>query len=729
MLLSLAGMGETVRRPVHEQQVLWFGGDYNPEQWPAGVLADDLAAFEQLGVNTVTLPVFAWARLQPAESTFTFDWLDQILDQLDRHGIGVVLATPTAAQPAWLSAARPEILPVDRAGRRRRHGARCNYCPTSTAYREAAAGIADEMARRYAGHRGLRLWHVNNEYGPVCYCDGCRSEFQRWLRDRYGDLDALNEAWGTAVWGHTLGDWSEIELPSDRNALTLSAGPWERPTWNPSISLDHARFASTMLLECFLGEKEALRRHSPDVPVTTNFHGPVAVVDWHQWGPHLDLVSWDSYPLPGSHWATAAFGHDLARGAGAGDDFLLMEASAGAVNWHPTCSVKRPGEVRRQAVQAIARGSRGSLFFQIRQARSGHELNHSAMIPRHGRLDTRMGRELAVLAADLRAIGVLPDTHVLRSRVALIFDWPSWWAHDATPGLDQEARYLSTISSFHQVLADHHQVTDVVGARGDGWRHRDVVVAPLLHIVDQREAAALAAWVDGGGTLITTTGSGIAGSDGRIHSRGLEPTWARLLGIWVEETDVQPAEVANAVLFDDGTVAAGRQLFDIVRLDTASPVATFQDDFYSGSPAVTVNRHGQGRVVYLASPTAELFAAVVDRFVDRELATNLPGGGHSGVDSRGAGQLMTGRSANGQLRGRPVGAFSWVDPPVGIERVEWVDGESADESSVVFLINHGTSLATLPVPAGGWTDLLTCRDLEGELELEPGSIVVARRAR
>jgi len=680
-------VGESRGRQALVQTSLWFGGDYNPGQWPSTVIDDDLVLLERLGANTVTLPVFGWELLHPAKDRFEFGWLDRVLERLADREFGVIMATPTAAQPAWMSAAYTEILPVDTTGRRRRHGGRGNYCPTSTAYLEASAEIASVLAERYREYAGLRLWHVNNEYGPVCFCDGCRSEFASWLAARYGDLDGLNEAWGTTVWGNTLRDWSEIELPSSLNSMGTTPEGVVNLASNPSAALDHARFVSASLLRCYLNERSALRSLTPAIPITTNFHGPIQAVDWHEWGPHIDLVSWDSYPRAGSPWSHASFGHDLARGAGAGDEFLVMESSPGSVSWHDRCPLKRPGVVRLEALQAIARGSRGALFFQVRQSRAGAELQHAALIPRHGRIDTRVGTELARLGGDLSSIEVLQGTHRIARRVAVVFDWPSWWAHHNTPGLDQRSRYFDTVRAFHGVLAERGLTTDVVGvdATFDSY---DVVVAPLLHIVGPSTARTFAEFVAGGGLLISTCGSAIVIDDGRVHARGVEPIWQQLFGLWIEETDVQPEAVVNRVVFDDGTTAAARELFDVVRLDTADVVATFTDDFYAGSPAITTNWHGDGRAVYLASPSAELFAAVIGRL---SIATDAP----------------------------PVADGA------SVEVVRW----ESDSNVVAFCLNHGTVERTIDLGDGEWTDLLTGSSIAGSTVVAARDAVVARRTR
>jgi beta-galactosidase len=668
-------------------RVVWFGGDYNPEQWPDGVRAADLAAMEHLGANTVTLGVFNWALIQPAKGSYEFAWLDRVVDDLAAAGIGIILATPTAAQPAWMSAAFPEILPVDEFGRRRRHGGRVNYCPSSTAYREACAEVAGALAERFGGHEALRLWHVNNEYGPVCFCDRCLDDFRRWVAVRYGDLATLNEAWGTTVWGNTLTDWSEIELPSQLNSMDEGAPGRVRFTANPSLSLDHARYCSTVLLECFLNEKSALRGRSPDVPVTTNFHGPVQVVDWHQWAEHLDLVSWDSYPVVDGHWAHPAFGHDLARGAGGGE-FLIMEAAPGPVNWHDRCALKRPGRVRLEGLQAVSRGSRGMLYFQVRQARAGAELNHSALIPRHGRLDTRTGEELTRLGAHLGTIGVLPDRHTIDAAVALVFDWPSWWSQHNTPGLDQRSRYLETVRDVHRAIAERGRVVDVVGT-GEPFDGYAAVVAPLLHVIGEPTLAHFADFVSAGGTLVTTTGSGVVGDSGLVDPAGAAPTWRQLLGLWVEETDVQPATAVNRVVFADGSTIDGRELFDIVRLEGAEEMAEFGDDFYAGSPAIAVNRFGGGTAVYVACLSGDLVAGVLDR--------HLP----------------------------PVASPVTIPDTSSVERVRWASAE--DET--VCVLNHGDDAVTIGLDAGTWIDVLTGRSYAGSVRLPGADAFVLRRIR
>src|SRR5829696_6233213 len=317
---------------------LCYGGDYNPEQWPETVWPEDVALMREAGVNLVSVGIFSWALLEPKEGSFDMGWLDDVLDLLHRNDISIDLATATASPPPWLSHRYPETLPMTQDGRRLWPGGRQAWCPSSPVFREKALALVEQMAGRYGGHPGLVLWHVSNELGchnAHCYCDVSAVAFRRWLQQRYGDLDTLNEAWGTAFWSQRYGDWKEI-LP-----------PRVAPTFpNPTQQLDFRRFSSDALLQLYEMEKKILREATPDVPITTNFMGFFKPVDYWKWAAREDLVSDDSYPDPSDPEAhiTAAMSRDLMRSLGDGAPWVLMEQTTVRVNWRERNVPKRPNE-------------------------------------------------------------------------------------------------------------------------------------------------------------------------------------------------------------------------------------------------------------------------------------------------------------------------------------------------------------------------------------------------
>lgn len=247
---------------------VFYGGDYNPEQWDEATHQEDLRMFRQAGIDIATVNVFSWAKIQSDEITYHFEWLDQLIDSLYESYIFVCLATSTAAHPAWMATRYPDILRVDADGRKRKFGGRHNSCPNSPTYRRYAEQMADRLAERYKNHPAILVWHVSNEYGGDCYCDNCAAAFRVWLKQKYGSLEELNRVWNTSFWGHTFYDWDEIVPPNN-----LSEHWGENHSTFQGISLDYARFNSDSMLDCYLLEYNAIKKHVPDAVITTNLMG------------------------------------------------------------------------------------------------------------------------------------------------------------------------------------------------------------------------------------------------------------------------------------------------------------------------------------------------------------------------------------------------------------------------------------------------------------------------
>ena len=265
------------------------GGDYNPEQWlhRPEVLAEDPVLMRQAGVNQASVGIFAWAAIEPERDRFEFAWLDGVMDRLQAQGVGVLLATPTAARPRWLAEAHPDVMQTRADGRRLQPGeGRHNPCWSSPVMRERSAIVIDRLARRYAGHPALLGWHINNEYGGAadgarCHCERCVAGFRRWLQQRYdGDLERLNRAWWTGFWSHQYQSWEQIR-PGDATIEALNLN------WN--------RYSSAQIADFCALEIAAVRRHS-SAPVTTNLHGGLDQYDIRALAGQLDFTSYDSYP-------------------------------------------------------------------------------------------------------------------------------------------------------------------------------------------------------------------------------------------------------------------------------------------------------------------------------------------------------------------------------------------------------------------------------------------------
>ncbi|MBM0204785.1 beta-galactosidase [Micromonospora sp. STR1s_5] len=643
-----------------------FGGDYNPEQWPEDVWKQDYRLFDTARIDLVTLGVFDWALTQPAEDTYDFTLLDRIVERASAEGRGICLATGTGAHPPWLAKAYPEVTRTDFEGRKHRFGQRHNSCPSSPVFRRLSTELARRVARRYADTPAVLAWHVGNEYGGACYCALCATGFRNWLRHRYGTLDELNEAWYTTFWSHTFTDWDEIEPPS---ALTEH---WRGPdhTAFPGITVDYLRFTSDAMLTNFRDEKAAIRESSPTLPVTTNFMGMYRPIDYHRWAAHLDFVSWDNYPPDDESAARMALTHDLMRGLKDGQPFWLMEQTPSFTACRDVNPLKRPGLMRLWSWQAVAHGADAVLFFQLRASRGASEKYHGAVIGHAGRSDTRVFREVAELGAELERLGPASLGARTPARVALLFDWDSWWALELSDGPSRLVRYQQVVLAYHRALWDAGVDLDVVAVTADLSRY-DVVVAPALHLLKGDLPQRLEAVATRGGSVLTTYLSGRVDENDQAFLMDVPGPLGQLMGVRVDEWDARGPEVVNPVRLGDGVDQVdvdARLLFELVIPQGAQVIGTYQADFYAGTPAVTRNSLGAGDGWYVAA----------------------------GLDQAGVSWVVRQVLARHDLLG----------PYPDVPDLESAVRVAADGSRLLFLLNHRAEPVEVTARTGG-VDLLT----------------------
>ncbi len=577
---------------------LCYGGDYNPEQWSEEVWAHDAKLMREAGVNLVSVGIFSWGLLEPREGEFDFGWLDRVLDLLHDAGIRVDLGTPTASPPAWFFHAHPDARVVTRDGTVLGFGSRGMASPSSPDYRRSSVAITRELARRYGSHPAVVLWHVHNEYGtPVaeCYSEHSARAFREWLQRRYGTLDALNSAWGTAFWGQHYAAWEHVSPPSIAPSVV-----------NPTQRLDFARFTSDALLECFVAERDVIRAEAPGIPVTTNFMaGSCKGVDLWAWAKEVDVVSNDHYLTAADerNQVGLALSADLTRSIAGGRPWLLMEHSTSAVNWQPRNVAKTPGELARNSLAHLGRGADGILFFQWRASRSGAEKFHSAMLP-HAGTGSRVWSEVCDLGRDLARLAEVRGSTV-QADVAILWDWQSFWAQDLEwrPSVDLDHR--ERIDAFYDRLWRDKLTVDFAHPEHDLSRYR-LVVAPASYLLTGRAAENLTRYVEGGGTLLVSYFSAAVDEHDAVPEGGYLAPLRTALGVGVEE--FLPLRAGHQVHLTaarpvgrglDG-VAADVWCEDLV-LAGASPVALFADGPAAGRPAVTRHEHGAGTGWYVST--------------------------------------------------------------------------------------------------------------------------------
>jgi beta-galactosidase len=658
-----------------------YGADYNPEQWSRDVWLEDVELMRRAGVNIVNLGIFSWAQVEPVPGEYRWEWLDEIIDLLHEHGVAVDLGTGTASPPPWLTTRHPEILPVTADGRVLHAGGRQHWRPTSPVFRRYALRHVREVARRYGGHPAVAAWHVSNELGchnAHDYSNDATVAFRRWLQERYGDLDALNDAWATAFWSQHYSDWTEILPP--RQAASFR---------NPGQQLDFWRFSSDALRDYLRAEAAVLEEETPDVPVTTNFMvmGETKAMDYAGWRDSVDFLANDHYLLAAQQdrYEELAFSADLMRGLARSRPWFLMEQSTSAVNWQAVNPPKEPGQLARDSLTQVAYGADAISYFQWRQSAGGAEKYHSAMVP-HGGPDTRVYREVCELGGTLRSLAEVAGSRPVQAQVALLFDWESWWAAELDSHPTQLFRYRSLLLDWFKAFADAGVTVDVqpVGDDLAGYR---VVVAPGLYLVSAQTAARLTAHVDAGGHFVTTFFSGIVDPTDRVLLGGYPGAFRDLLGVRVEEFGPLLSD-SQVPLADGGAATLWADGIEIV--DPAVEALVEYGGTRAGEAAVTRRPVGSGSATYVgAGLDATSLGAVVDQLCRR-----------AGVDAD-----LDPSTAEHLLRRERVGA----------------------DARYVFLLNRSGESRTAKGETG--YDLITETEVADVLELPPYGAAVLRVAR
>jgi beta-galactosidase len=667
---------------------IFYGGDYNPEQWDKSIWDEDTRLFKQAGIDVATINVFSWAINQPDETTYNFEWLDEVIDKLYQNGVFICLGTSTGAHPAWMATRYPDVLRVDFEGRRHKFGMRHNSCPNSPTYRKYARLMAAKLAERYKDHPALLVWHVNNEFGGECYCDNCAGAFREWLKTRYETLERLNAAWYTSFWGHTFYDWAEIVPP---NLLSEHRGPTR--TCFQSISLDYARFNSDSLLRCYLDEYEELKKQTPDIPVTTNLMGNYKPLDYFKWAKYLDVISWDNYPAANTPESFTAMRHDLMRGLKDGKPFMLMEQTPSQQNWQAYNSLKRPGVMRLWSYQAIARGADSSLFFQLRRSRGASEKFHGAVIEHAGHENTRVFRECAELGQELQQLGgALLDARV-ESRVGILFDWENWWAVELSSGPTIDLKYVDEVYKYYRAFYDQNIPVDLIGVETDLTKY-DIVIAPVLYMVKPGYARRLEEYVSQGGTFLTTFFSGIVNETDLVTLGGYPGELRALLGIWVEEIDALFPDQHNRIVMRQNWADLKGEyscnlLCDLLHTEGAEVVAEYGADFYKGMPVVTKNSFGKGQAWYVAASPDPAFL--------KDLTTHL--------------------AASHKIE--PL-----LETPQGVE----VTRRAKEGQAFFFIMNHNPRPETINLSRLKGLDLLSNEKVSGLQEIPPRGVIILKAA-
>jgi beta-galactosidase len=655
---------------------LLLGAAWYPEQWPESRWDADLQLMEDAHLHVVRVGEFAWSTLEPSPGRYDLAWLERAVRLAEKHHIQVVIGTPTDAPPAWLTAAHPQTLRVDAAGRRAEHGSRRQFNYASPEYRVFCVAIAEQLARRFGHDPNVIGWQIGNEYTEESFDPDTRRQFDNWLKRKYKSLDALNHDWSTAYWSQTYDRWDEISLPTDGG--------------NPGLLLDHRRFVSDTWRDFQQVQIDAIRKIADSRQfITTNIGGLGWSDNWDHYEitQPLNLAAWDDYVGEG-HLNVARNGamHDFARGWKR-QNFWVMETQPGSVNWAPVNTTLDADETRAMAWQAVGHGADAVLYWQWRDALNGQEQYHGALVGPDG-APLPIYNEIRGTGNEFeRASIALKGTHPV-AQVAIVVSYDSRWAIDFQPH-NKNYDQLEVLLDYYRPLRDQGLTVDIVSANAplDDYK---LVLAPDLNVISADLAAHLVAYVQQGGRLFLGPRSGMKDEHNSLNVERQPGPLVAPLGVRVDQYYALDSEVPVSGTLGSGSASLWAEQLSARAPDTQALLRYGKSNgWLDDEPAMISRRVGNGRITYLG--------AVLDPDLMRKVVASATS--DAGVSPE----------------------FGFV--PQGIEVCRRLDANH----TVFVLINHGPVEVHLALPSA-MRDVLHDGRIISNRDLPPQGVAVLETA-
>ncbi|NOU82007.1 beta-galactosidase [Paenibacillus sp. LMG 31459] len=685
-----------MKKPVAAER-FELGVCYYPEHWPESMWADDYRRMVETGFTIVRLGEFAWSVFEPEEGQFQFGLFDRAIDLAHSYGLKVIMGTPTATPPAWLTEQYPEVLNVTHEGVTMQHGMRRHYNYSSPKYRELCARIVTKLAEHYGSHPGVTGWQIDNELNcevNVFYSESDHLAFRTWLQDKYVTLDKLNEAWGTVFWNQTYTRWSQVYL-------TRPTPSPNQP--NPHQALDEKRFISYNTIYFAKIQADILRELAPDQWVTTN--GLFGHLDSHELNDELlDFFSYDSYPQFSTIYFDPAevnplrdrgWGLSLSAVRSVSSNFCVMEQQSGPGGWVNRMDMPspKPGQMRLWTYQSIAHGADMLLYFRWRTATMGNEIYWHGLNDYHNQPNRRV-KEAEQIGKELAKIGKAFIGSRTQANIAIVRDYDNEW--DGEYDIWHGPFMWQSNKEWFKALQRKHIPNDVLYMRSittlaELVRY-EVLVYPHPAIMSDDTAALLDQYVQQGGKLIFGCRTGYKDTTGQCYMRPFPGAAQEMCGVTVEEfTMVKGTRQPTSIRWTNnpGTLTGADAFNDILHVeeDSVEVMGTYATDYYAGKPAVTRNKRGKGEVWY--------YGAVFNEQAVLQMIGSL------GLNSPAA---------------------EWLELPPEIE-LQIRASEEDTAAGLTFLLNYSEEPAEIVLKESR-TDLLSGQTLTGSYTLDGYGVLV-----
>lgn len=597
---------------------MWLGVDYYPEQWDASLLEQDLDTIVELGCNVIRIAEFSWHLMEKQEGQYDFSFFDRVIEKAKERNLKVIMGTPTATIPAWLAKKHPDILSEFEGGKKRAFGGRHVYCFNSPHMYAYSEKIIRELVEHYKDEESIVAWQIDNEIGhegsDVCYCENCQKAFQTYLSKKFaGDMDALNETYGTTFWSQEYNTFDEIPTPSE----TIT-------THNPALRQDWERFRSQSIVDFMAFQAKLIKEIAPEAVVMHDFPGGGLGkhVDYSKVAKTLDQAAYNNYPVWGGQKEPIApheiaFALDYIRGL-KGENFWITEAIMGAQGHDVTGFLPRPNQAKMWSYQSMAHGADSLMYFRYRGATKGAEQFCYGIIDADN-VKRRKFYEVQSFFHDIIKYREAMEAPV-KNEAAIVYDYDSL----ASFRIQRQSILLdpaAEMQKFYKAFYDQNVGVDVIPEDRDFSSYK-VVILPQMIITKPEMEEKVEAFVKNGGTVIVTYRHAVKDADNNVpFGETLPVHYNALAGLTVEETeslqDYDAFPVVGSGVFE-GVEGTGGIFRDMIKVQDAEVLFRYADAFYLEFAAVTRKQTGRGTLYYVGCGLEEKITKLLMEQVMRD---------------------------------------------------------------------------------------------------------------
>ncbi len=570
---------------------LFVGTNYQPIDRSPEEVKKDIAIMKGAGFNVVRMGDLSWDSFEPSEGKFTFGWFDKVMDQMQASGIRVILDIPGLPAPTWLHHKYPGVNIVAQNGTLLYPAERYMDDTSDPDYRRLVVKLADALTKRYAKHPAVIAIGYDNEIGNsyMSYSPGARKRFIAWLKARYGSLSALNKAWATQRWSRRLSSFDEVELP-----YLDGPGPPER-------YLDLHRFWSDQTIATLMDLEAVRKKNMPSIPTISNLWDTGWRKGFDYLGSFKKYVSYGAEGFYPGEPVGASFGALMTKGD-LETPIWFNEFTAGGSGYYGT-----KGQSHMWAYVGLMDGVQGLLAWTFNSHRGGEEQALFGLVDHDGSPSWKVG-EFQQIASEFHRLQKFGFPRVTKPEVAIAYSFESAVASHPNGPSNSARDYFKTPyedqvrNAFEPFFTDNIDTAIIHVAHADLSRYK-LLVVPADYLMDKASADAIRGYVEQGGTAIMTAYSAKVDETNQWFDSPLPGRLSDVFGLHTNEfydRGNSPLELS----FNGRPLKTTINRYEVLEIDTARILAKFTNT-PEQSPAITVNKFGKGKAIYLAVPAQE----------------------------------------------------------------------------------------------------------------------------